>query len=473
MLRRILVCFTLASALLTTAQNEAKTKLIDQFVEHYNKKEYGLVYAMFSDNMQQKTPIDQIEGLLKGLNTAVGSINKAEFVTKDEAQFSHYKTSFEKGIFDVAFSEDESGKISGFKIVPFSEKDFTRKVTNQLTSVEDFPTTLQTELIFEFCKGFPNQTEVAFSILVKGEARYYGVEMRNDTLFTVENSQKTYEIGSISKVFTATLLAEQVQSGKLSLDDSINDYFDFPFHQEGAITFKSLANHSSGLPRLPSNLDLGSLDLQNPYKDYDEEKLNAFLKNELNRTSSSIGTYGYSNLGAGLLGHVLAKQSGTSYEDLLQSEIAERFGMKNTTSIRDKVSTELIKGLDAKGKETPNWDLEVLSGAGGILSTIEDLTKFTIAHLDSNNKALQLTTQETFKANDKMGVGLGWHLRTSESGKDWVWHNGATGGYSSSLTFNKATQNGVIILSNVSGVSPKMGFIDKLGFQLLESLEVE
>ena len=104
---------------------------------------------------------------------------------------------------------------------------------------------------------------------------------------------------------------------------------------------------------------------------------------------------------------------------------------------------------------------------------MEDMTKFTIAHLDANNKTLQLTTQETFRADDKKGVGLGWHLLKSESGKDWVWHNGGTGGYTSSLAFNKTTQNGVIILSNVSGVSPKMGYIDKLCFQLLESLDAK
>ncbi len=84
--------------------------------------------------------------------------------------------------------------------------------------------------------------------------------MVNDSLFTVENYQKTYEIGSISKVFTATLLAHQVYKGRAALEDEISSYFDFPFHQETSLTLKMLANHSSGLPRLPSNLDLTTVD---------------------------------------------------------------------------------------------------------------------------------------------------------------------------------------------------------------------
>ncbi|MEL6305649.1 MAG: serine hydrolase, partial [Bacteroidota bacterium] len=442
MIRRIFKGLFLVVGFCAFSQNVKDATLIDQFVDHYNKKEYGLVYALFSDNMQQKTPLVQIEGLLGGLSAAVGTINKAEFVTKDEAGFSHHKTSFEKGTFDVAISEDGDGKMSGFKIVPFVEEDFSRKVSNHLKSKEDLPSTLQTELIFEFCKSFPNQTELAIGFIDSGIPKYYGVKMMNDTLFTVENYQKSYEIGSISKVFTSTLLAYEVHMGKVALEDEIASYFDFPFHQETPITLKALANHSSGLPRLPPNLDLTTVNPQNPYKDYDEAMLDAYLRDELSLASSAVGTYKYSNLGAGLLGYVLAKQAGKTYETLLQANIAEKYGMKNTTSLRDKVSMPLVSGLDAKGKETSNWDFSVLSGAGGILSTMEDMTKFTIAHLDTNNKILQMTTQETIRAKDTKSVGLGWHLLKSESGKDWVWHNGGTGGYTSSLAFNKETQNG-------------------------------
>ena len=473
MIRKICIGLFLTMGLCAVAQNEKDTTLINQFVDHYNKKEYGLVYALFSDNMQEKTPLVQIEGLLGGLNAAVGTINKAEFVAKDQAGFSHHKTIFEKGTFDVAISEDGNGKMSGFKIVPFAEEDFSRKVSNQLKNNEDLPSSLQTELIFEFCKSFPNQTELAIGFIDSGVPKYYGVKMMNDSLFTVENYQKAYEIGSISKVFTSTLLSHEVQMGNVSLEDQITGFFDFPFHQITPITLKALANHSSGLPRLPPNLDLKEVDPQNPYKDYDETMLDAFLKNELNLPSSAVGTYKYSNLGAGLLGYVLAKQANQPFETLLQTNITEKYGMNNTTSLREKISVPLVSGLDAKGNETSNWDFSVLSGAGGILSTMEDMTKFTIAHLDNDNKTLQMTTQEPFRADDKKGVGMGWHLLKSESGKDWVWHNGGTGGYTSSLAFNKTTQNGVIILSNVSGVSPKMGYIDKLCFQLLESLEAE
>ena len=115
--------------------------------------------------------------------------------------------------------------------------------------------------------------------------------------------------------------------------------------------------------------------------------------------------------------------------------------------------------------------MSALAGAGGILSTTEDMATFTLAHFNLQNKSLQTSTVSTLEVDDQLKIGLGWHLINSKSGKDWIWHNGGTGGYTSSLAMNKASQNAVIILSNVSGLSPKMGFIDKLCFEFLEILE--
>ena len=105
------------------------------------------------------------------------------------------------------------------------------------------------------------------------------------------------------------------------------------------------------------------------------------------------------------------------------------------------------------------------------MSTIEDLAKFTTAHFDKNNIELLLTTEKTFEVDDKMSVGLGWHLIKSDSGKNWTWHNGGTGGYSSSLTMNTETKKAIIVLSNVSAMNPKMAFIDKLCFELLDTID--
>ena len=290
-------------------------------------------------------------------------------------------------------------------------------------------------------------------------------------MITINNHQSVFEIGSISKVFTSTILANQIINGNLKLEDNVNDFFDFPFHDNTKLSLLELANHSSGLPRLPSNLDLDIVDPDNPYKNYGTEELIHYLQNELILKDSLINTYQYSNLGAGLLGNALTKKMNSTYEALLQSTILNKYKMYNTTTIRKNISDQLVKGLNLKGEIISNWDMSALVGAGGILSTTEDLAKFTIAHFDKNNRMLQLTTDKTFEVNSKMSIGLGWHLIKSDSSKNWLWHNGGTGGYSSSLTMNKETKKAVIVLSNVSALSPKMAFIDKLCFELLDTID--
>ena len=70
-----------------------------------------------------------------------------------------------------------------------------------------------------------------------------------------------------------------------------------------------------------------------------------------------------------------------------------------------------------------------------------------------------------------MGIALGWHIIESDSHDDWIWHNGGTGGYTSSMAFNTKTKNGIVLLSNVSAFNPKMGNIDKICFSLIENLD--
>src|SRR5690606_19208049 len=138
-----------------------------------------------------------------------------------------------------------------------------------------------------------------------------------DSLRKVDNREKVFEIGSITKVFTSTLLANFVLEDKVKLEDDIGDYINVPIKEDTKITFISLANHTSGLPRLPPNLFvLGSPD--NPYKNYDNAKLEAYLSEQLSLSGNAGVKSEYSNLGVGLLGYTLEKVSGKNYQVLLE-----------------------------------------------------------------------------------------------------------------------------------------------------------
>ena len=171
-----------------------------------------------------------------------------------------------------------------------------------------------------------------------------------------------------------------------------------------------MANHTSGLPRLPANLGLSRVDPENPYRDYDEEKLVEYLQNEMDLPSENIGKYQYSNLGAGLLGFTMSKISNQPYENLLEKEVFSKYEMEQTTTDRGKVN-DLVKGRNKNGEVTKNWDMGSLAGAGAIISNVQDIGKFVIAHFDGKNQALTMTRKRTMPINETLSIGMGWHLR--------------------------------------------------------------
>lgn len=142
--------------------------------------------------------------------------------------------------------------------------------------------------------------------------------------------------------------------------------------------------------------------------------------------------------------------------------------MKNSFVNSQNLDNKLVKGQNPDGQIVSNWDFDVLFGAGGLLSTTEDLAKFAIAQFDPKNTELTLTRAPTFEMNKDMKIGLAWHLLKSQNGKDLVWHNGGTGGYSSSMAINVEDKTAVIVLSNLSAFHPKTKNIDKLCFQLID-----
>ena len=271
---------------------------------------------------------------------------------------------------------------------------------------------------------------------------------------TQPDGDTVFEIGSITKVFTSTLLADLVSRAELGLDtpvqDLLGDEARMPARNGAEITLGHLATHSSGLPRLPDNFD--PEDPTNPYADYTVENLYAFLSShELDR---DIGdTVEYSNVGYGLLGHALALREGTDFETLITERILEPLQMPDTAvELTPALRERLATGHDGRLQPVANWDLPVLAGAGALRSTVNDLLTFLEANLALResplHQAMELarTPQQTEPALD-MDIALGWIIAT-EGNRDFVWHNGATGGYASFIGFDAEAGEGIVILSN-------------------------
>lgn len=448
------------------AQSESYSKQIDQFELNYNAGKYDAIFNSFSVQMKRSLPQDRAIEFLTGLKDEVGKITHKEFIGFEQSTFATYKTSFEKMVLAVNISLDSENLINGFYIKPFEEPVKTN--ANIINDLSGFPTEIS-QMIYSKTKDFPNNTQLSIAVMQNGKTNYYGVIKTNNSIKPIENQYKVFEIGSITKVFTSTVLANLVLDNKIKLSNNVNDYFDFPFLNDTKISLESLANHTSGLPTLPENLEM--TDQQNPYKDYGGKELEMYLNQHLKLQNNEKSTYDYSNLGVGLLGYTLGVSQKTSFEKLLQKNVFDKFQMKQSFTSSSDVKDQLVKGQDMNGKTVSNWDFDALFAAGGILSTTHDLANFAKAQFDPKNKALALTRTATFSIDKNMQIGLGWYLIKSPKGKDLVWHNGGTGGYSSSMAVNVKAQTAVIILSNLSAFHSKMENIDQLCFELIDGIQ--
>ncbi|MDW3192906.1 MAG: serine hydrolase [Cytophagales bacterium] len=276
-----------------------------------------------------------------------------------------------------------------------------------------------------------------------------------------------YEIGSISKVFTGILLAQQVLDGDLDIDTKVNELLprsvQVPVKGEQEITLGHLTDHTSGLPRMPNNFT--PTNPANPYADYSVEQMYAFISSYT--PTRAVGeSYEYSNLGQGLLGYVLSVNKKQSFEQLMVQTIADPLSMPNTRiAFTEEMKANLALGHSG-GEIVENWDIPTLAGAGAIRSSTKDMIRFIAANLGyiktPLRAAMDLSHQRRHDKAGEMSVGMAWHIKKGADG-DVIWHNGGTGGYRTFAGFVKETGKGVVVLTNSSQGS------DDIGFNLLDS----
>ena len=331
---------------------------------------------------------------------------------------------------------------------------------------------VQAEIIYKYALNYPDSTQLSIGILTGTKEKYVGIERRNDSLVYIENSGRTFEIGSITKPFTGIMLSKLVYDGKVNPGEPIKNILPIKLKQSSLngveITLTHLATHTSGLPFEPPDVKNSypetPYDPYNPYRYYDIHRLYEYLEKNEVLQSNPGEIRRYSNLDLGLLGHILTLITKKSYENLLFEFICNPLGMKDTYINFNVVrKRSLVQGRDENGQPI-NCD-EALNnafiGASGIKSSARDLVKFLKANI--YDTTYFYLAQKTIRVTDEHFTGsLGWETY-NEKGKHHTGAFGSTGGYTAGIIFERNKRVGIVVLSNVSAyTAPKGNSIEDL-----------
>lgn len=262
-----------------------------------------------------------------------------------------------------------------------------------------------------------------------------------------------FEIGSITKVFTALLAAEAERLGKLSWDEPLRELvpsdLKLASDRVGQITLRQLASHQSGLPRLPSNMS--PEDWENPYADYTEADLWDFLAGF--EPDESANGYAYSNLGFGLLGEIAARAFDKDFPSAVRQYVLDPLEMMATFTLETAPESKLLAGHTGK-LEAAYWAFDVMAPAGALIASTADLAQFVAINLEPEGHALAeslVAIREVQGSAPAAGgnIAFAWHtIKNGPDGKPAYIHSGGTGGFRSVIAFRPDQGKGIVLLTN-------------------------
>ena len=454
-----LLLFLLVSAVSSLAQPtpRGKNDSVCALVKRYmNEKAVDSLYALTGESFRKQINPDQFKSISNNNLFPLGEIKETSFV-KSEGKISIYKAVYSSVTLSLIIGLDSLDKLEAFAFQPY--KDESARKTGAILSNNPLSTAQDREVdsvALAYMRQLP-AVGLSIGILRDGKTWFYGYGETAKGNGIIPDPGAIFEIGSITKTFTATILGIAVGEGKLKLDDPVNKYLPDSIptlqYKDKIATIRTLSNHTSGIPRMPANFQQTVANNKDPYASYSTSDLYGFLHGlKLSREPGS--EVEYSNAAVGLLGTILQKVYGKSYEDLLLSLIAKPLGMNDTrVNIRPVDSTHFASGYDDNGAYNGPWNLSpAFAGAGAIRSTARDMLKYAAAEMgmpgvpEPVEKAMQLTQAVTFH-DAHTRIGLGWIFLHSGY-NDILFHNGGTGGYRTYIGIDPKNKIAVILLSN-------------------------
>jgi CubicO group peptidase (beta-lactamase class C family) len=447
--------FITSIPLLSSAQSRQQQKVdsvFQQVKKYFNQKNADAIYNMAGAGFQNDLTIDAFTEVANKQLFPLGEIKESSLLSFFNNTTATYKLTFASITLQLLMNLDKQDKLELFLfqeyIAPPGDKTALVASSNPLKT--DMDKNVDSAARVYIQKS--NTVGLCIGVIKNGITSTYGYGETIKGAGKIPNADNFFEIGSITKTFTAILLAYYVDEGKVKLTDPITKFLPDSVAANPelqSITLLNLINHTSGLERIPDNLIPHATDPLNPYKDYTIKLLSDYLKTC--QLKSKPGTqYAYSNLGVGLLGSILEGISQESFERMVTEVICKPLGMYSTAQyLNPLLAPRFVQVYNAQGDATPAWDFDVLAACGALRSTLNDMLLYTNANLhpgtDKLSKAIALTHKITFSKDVK--IAMAWHIITV-NGIDYIYHNGITNGSNCFLAFNPQKNIAVVVLSN-------------------------
>jgi CubicO group peptidase (beta-lactamase class C family) len=289
---------------------------------------------------------------------------------------------------------------------------------------------------------------------------------------TVDADPK-FELGSVTKGLTGMLLADAIGRGELTLATTAGEILEArpelhertkgPLH---TVTLQELCTHTAGLPRLPrtagsaGRLARYALLGMDPYRGQSAERV---IQQAAGQALQHRGGYRYSNLGGAVVGQLLAIAAGSEYSALLHERIFTPLQMTSSTVAVKGGSA--ARGRTKSGVGRQPWVMDGYAPAGGVISTIEDVTRLTAALVEGIAPGIDSMQplDDVAPSAPERGAGMFWIIEPLEplhrrepdgvaprDGSVLTWHNGMTAGYSAFLGVARAERRGVAVLADAA-----------------------
>ncbi len=295
---------------------------------------------------------------------------------------------------------------------------------------------------------------VSIALYHKGKESTFHFGVQDPDKKKAPTDSTLYELASVTKTFTGTMVAKAVLDGKISLDDDIRKYLPDAYpnleYNGEKITIKDIITHTGGFPNFP------------PADENKKAFWNGLHQIEI---SSKPGTeFLYSNTAPEITAYILEKTYGVPYQNLIEKYILKPNEMTNTKFVLNTTDQNLlIQGYNGDKEPQEHYQNNLWGGIAGIHSNTRDLIKYMKYHLNDSIPEVRESHKNFFKTHYDFDIGYHWNIAEIDN-ETCYRHHGGIWGMQNWLMIFPESNFGIAVLSNASfeGTILSKGIDDRL-----------